>query len=197
MGEDLLGVLSCGTYDLRQLQVLILIWKTATNFFQDSGLGLWAGESIHRHAKQTVEVCCQFTACLPTKHKSGKYSSSIVFSTKNISDWPQSFLGTISALDTMYYLKKSLWLWAGDLNSWSLQKELAELETAVAVPQAHVQYFKRPNRNHTFTHNMMAQAKTHLLWTRTMSTQCAVAMVRAQGGEALVGSWLCPLWIKL
>lgn len=84
-----------------------------------------------------MKVCCQFTACLLTEHKNGvHYDSIIMFSTKNVSDWPHSFLGTVSALDTMHYPTKSLcfWPWASDWNSWGLRNGLATLETAVEVP---------------------------------------------------------------
>lgn len=64
------------------------------------------------------------------------HSCIIVFSTENISDWPHSFLSTLTALGGINYPTKSLRFlpWASDLHSWCLWHEAA-LETAVDVPK--------------------------------------------------------------
>ena len=107
------------------------------------------------------------------------------------------------AYNALPYKGPMILTWASDFNSRDLQNEVPGLQVAVDVPggssgsTSYFQYFERPNTNHTFTHNMMAQAKAYLLWPRIMSTQRAVAVVTAHGGGALASSEVCPLLIKL
>lgn len=66
---------------------------------------------------------------------------------------------------------------------------------AMGAPGLSPVFQKSQQKPHS-THNVMAQAKTCLLWTEIKSTQRAVAMATAQEGEALTGSLVCPVLTK-